>query len=241
MPLPSFLQRGPKKADPERRNAPSPAESDDPGPAQAARTRARRRLTGAVVLLAVGVVGFPLLFETKPRPIGVDVPIQTAAGPQGARGSLPPQPVAVAPLPRTQPSEPVRPPEDAGREQPASPSPAAPPMAAPPVATAGAAPAAAASLAARGAASAAAPRAAVAASAPRVADSARARALLDGAAAGRTAAASQPADQPGADARSGDDRAVPRVRVGPFEERGDADAAARKLKAAGLPANILAL
>ncbi len=32
-----------------------------------------------------------------------------------------------------------------------------------------------------------------------------------------------------------------RVRVGPFEDRTDAEAAARKLKSAGLPANILAL
>jgi DedD protein len=32
-----------------------------------------------------------------------------------------------------------------------------------------------------------------------------------------------------------------RVRTGPFESREDADAAVRKLKAAGLPGNILAL
>jgi DedD protein len=38
------------------------------------RTKARRRLIGAAVLLAIGVIGFPLLFETQPRPTGVDVP-----------------------------------------------------------------------------------------------------------------------------------------------------------------------
>jgi DedD protein len=43
---------------------------------QAARTRARRRLIGAAALLGVGVVGFPLLFETQPRPIPVDIPIE---------------------------------------------------------------------------------------------------------------------------------------------------------------------
>ena len=45
-------------------------------PVQAARSRARRRLIGAAVLLGVGVIGFPLLFETQPRPIPVDIPIE---------------------------------------------------------------------------------------------------------------------------------------------------------------------
>ncbi|MFO1216971.1 MAG: SPOR domain-containing protein [Burkholderiaceae bacterium] len=44
-------------------------------PVQAARARARRRLVGATVLLGVGVIGFPLLFETQPRPVPVDLPI----------------------------------------------------------------------------------------------------------------------------------------------------------------------
>ena len=43
---------------------------------QQARTRARQRLIGAVVLLAIGIIGFPLVFETQPRPIPVDVPIE---------------------------------------------------------------------------------------------------------------------------------------------------------------------
>jgi DedD protein len=43
---------------------------------QQARTRARRRLIGAVVLVAIGVIGFPILFETQPRPIPVDIPIE---------------------------------------------------------------------------------------------------------------------------------------------------------------------
>jgi DedD protein len=41
-----------------------------------ARTSARRRLIGAVILLGVGVVAFPLIFETQPRPIPVDIPIE---------------------------------------------------------------------------------------------------------------------------------------------------------------------
>lgn len=40
------------------------------------RRRARHRLMGAVVLVLLGVVGFPLLFDTQPRPISVDVPIE---------------------------------------------------------------------------------------------------------------------------------------------------------------------
>ena len=43
---------------------------------QKARTRARQRLIGAVVLLGIGIVGFPLVFETQPRPIPVDIPIE---------------------------------------------------------------------------------------------------------------------------------------------------------------------
>jgi DedD protein len=49
--------------------------ADEGSSVDAARTHARRRLIGAVVLLAVGVVGFPVLFETKPRPLAVDTPI----------------------------------------------------------------------------------------------------------------------------------------------------------------------
>ena len=41
-----------------------------------ARTRARQRLIGAAVLVTVGVIGFPLVFETQPRPIPVDIPIE---------------------------------------------------------------------------------------------------------------------------------------------------------------------
>lgn len=44
-------------------------------PIEQARIRARHRLIGAVVLLGIAVIGFPLLFETEPRPIPVDLPI----------------------------------------------------------------------------------------------------------------------------------------------------------------------
>jgi DedD protein len=41
-----------------------------------ARVRARQRLIGAAVLVVIGIVGFPLVFETQPRPIPVDIPIE---------------------------------------------------------------------------------------------------------------------------------------------------------------------
>jgi DedD protein len=40
------------------------------------RSRAKRRLIGALVLVLTAVVGFPLLFDTQPRPALVDVPIE---------------------------------------------------------------------------------------------------------------------------------------------------------------------
>jgi DedD protein len=39
------------------------------------RRRARHRLIGAVVLVLIAVVGFPLMFDTQPRPVAVDTPI----------------------------------------------------------------------------------------------------------------------------------------------------------------------
>ena len=39
------------------------------------RRRARHRLIGAVVLVLLAVVGFPLMFDTQPRPVAVDTPI----------------------------------------------------------------------------------------------------------------------------------------------------------------------
>lgn len=43
------------------------------------RKRAKHRLIGAAVLVLAGVVGFPLLFDTQPRPIAVDIPIEIPA------------------------------------------------------------------------------------------------------------------------------------------------------------------
>ncbi len=77
---------------------------------QQARVRARRRLIGAAVLVVVGVIGFPLVFETQPRPIPVDIPIEIPrkeglpplampAAKTPAQASAPASALAVAPTP----------------------------------------------------------------------------------------------------------------------------------------------
>ena len=56
---------------PVRRSRAAQAESVDD-----MRSRARHRLIGAAVLVVLGVIGFPILFDSQPRPIPVDVPIE---------------------------------------------------------------------------------------------------------------------------------------------------------------------
>jgi DedD protein len=235
---------------------------------QQARTRARQRLIGAIVLLAIGIIGFPLVFETQPRPIPVDIPIEiprrdalpplamppprsTAARPaapasESAAATSAPAPTRPAPL-RGNEGVITESSADAGREV------------APPRATA------------RASAPAETPRRAASATvaaastpaATRADDGERARALLEG----RAASAAEEARyvvQVGAFAdaeaaretrknveklglktytqvaqTSGGSRI--RVRVGPFTSRGDAEAALAKAKAAGMNAVLLTL
>ena len=60
-----------QSAEPAQGNAtPTPAES-----VEAMRRRARHRLIGASVLVVLGVVGFPVVFDTQPRPVSVDIAI----------------------------------------------------------------------------------------------------------------------------------------------------------------------
>ena len=88
----------------------SAAESGDA--VQQARVRARRRLIGATVLLVIGVIGFPLVFETRPRPIPVDIPIEIPRKESAPPLAMPP-PRAAAPT--TVPPVPQQPPaNDAG-------------------------------------------------------------------------------------------------------------------------------
>ena len=118
------------------------------------RKRAKHRLIGAAVLVLVGVVGFPLLFDSQPRPIPVDIAIEIPA-----RQSVKPlAPAKPAPAPSAAPATPA-------------PDPA---PVVPPVAVASVTPAAAPVPAVP------APPVAAAPAAPRVAeDSARAKALLE--------------------------------------------------------------
>ena len=66
-----------------------------------ARLKARQRLIGAIVLLGIGILGFPLVFETQPRPIPVDIPIEIPR-----REAMPPlaMPAARPPAATTRPA-----------------------------------------------------------------------------------------------------------------------------------------
>ena len=73
-----FRQRGqPSQPEPARgrgrKNEPAA-----PGPQETIETlrrRARHRLIGAAVLVGLAIIGFPLLFDTQPRPVAVNAPI----------------------------------------------------------------------------------------------------------------------------------------------------------------------
>lgn len=80
MPLSSLLERFRRGANGTTPAARAPSPSD----VEALRTRARRRLIGMVVLVGAGVLGFPWLFETQPRPMSSDVRIVQAG--QHAQG-----------------------------------------------------------------------------------------------------------------------------------------------------------
>lgn len=90
MGLLSFFRRRTNAAD-------APTRSLESGDAVAmARTRARRRLMGAAVLVIAGVIGFPLVFETQPRPLPVDIPIEIPRRDGAPALSMPPARVAAA-------------------------------------------------------------------------------------------------------------------------------------------------
>jgi len=281
-----FLHR---KPEPERARTPPPRSEGARGAAAdfgaadvaAARARARRRLVGASVLVLIGILGFPLLFETQPRPLPMDIPIDVAQRASGTVANarlaapVPIQPAAVAP-----------PPADPGAEAgastpppaaaPSSPPPAREALAEPPPMAATESPPAKASPAPPATTTPSAPRpttagtTAAVADAPRLADAApqtqdgaRAAALLGGASA-VPAAAKRFVVQVGAyadaatlrEARAkveqlglktytqvidNDARKRTRVRLGPFATQEEAQAAAAKVKRAGLPANVLTL
>ncbi|AVP57518.1 SPOR domain-containing protein [Pulveribacter suum] len=73
---PGKAQAQADKAKPARRASSSPAaRAPQAESLEDMRRRARHRLIGAAVLVLAGVVGFPLLFDSQPRPIPVNVAI----------------------------------------------------------------------------------------------------------------------------------------------------------------------
>jgi DedD protein len=62
------------------------------------RRRAKYRLIGSAVLVLIGVLGFPLLFDKQPRPISVDMPIDIPDRNKAKPLALPATAVAVAPV-----------------------------------------------------------------------------------------------------------------------------------------------
>lgn len=193
--------------------------------ADATRLRARRRLIGAAVLVASGVIGFPLLFDTNPRPLPQDVAIETPdeAPAPALRGA---KPVAEAPAASTAASGQVA----AGRSVEESRGTTAPVAAATPASTTAPAPAApepAGRVVDKPAASAEPPARKPAPTPGKTeAEAARALAALEGrnAAAAKSAAADGPREAAG--------RFV--VQVGAFSEAGSARELRQRLDKLGL-------
>jgi DedD protein len=197
------------------------------------RKRAKHRLIGAAVLVLVGVVGFPLLFDSQPRPIPVDIAIEIPAR-QSVKPLATPTPASATPAPSAAPATPAP-----------DPAPAAVASVTPvPAAAAAAAPAAPrvaddsarakALLEDKPVASANAPtdlRLVVQVGA--FADAAKAREVRL-----KLEKAGLKTYTQVADSKEGKRT---RVRVGPFANKAEADQAALKIKALDLPATILSL
>jgi len=230
---------------------------------EALRKRAKQRLIGASILVLVGVIGFPLVFDTQPRPIPVDIPIEipdrgkAAGATNSAVGSVS---VAAGAASAGATSGPTSNQSPAFVAPVLEPTAAAAPAASAPTAAAPVPPAPPAVVAAKPAAEASAPAARAAASA---ADGDRAKALLEGkpaSAAGedrfvvqvgafaevaRAREARQKLEKAGLKtytqvAETKEGKRI-RVRVGPFESRAEADKAAAKVKGLDLPATVLTL
>jgi DedD protein len=237
--------------------------ASQPESVEAMRKRAKHRLIGAGVLVLIGVVGFPLLFDTQPRPIAVDIPIEIPD-----RNKAKPLPVpahaAAAAASVTQPLvTTAQAPAVSGQVTPSEPAPAVKEAAAP-------APVKVAETPAPKAEAKPEPKVAKAEPKPpaKSDDGGKAKALLEGKAS-ETAASHAAAEgrfvvqvgafADGAKARetrlkvekaglktytnvaeTRDGKRI-RVRVGPFATRGEADKAADKIKGLDLPAAILTL
>jgi len=220
------------------------------------RQRAKYRLVGATVLILVGVIALPLLFDKQPRPIAVDTPIEIPDKNKVLPLVIPPAPPAVvtsakAPVPVT--VGPV-----------ASPAPAPSLPAETPAVVKNAVPAPVAVVSAA--------RPTASAAVPKPVEVNRAQALLEGKDVATTATKPAPADAAGQrfvvqvgafadDARAREVRLKVeraglktytqvadtkdgkriRVRVGPYASRAEAEKAAARIKKLDLPAALLTL
>jgi DedD protein len=190
------------------------------------------------VLLGIGVIAFPLLFETQPRPIPVDIPIEIPRKEGAAPLAVPaPRPAAAASKPVPALAVITESKADGGKEVAAPAEAVAKPVAKPtpePVAKASAPKAAV-------------PAAPATVEAKPVAEAAgrfvvQIGAFADAAVARETRSKVEKIGlRTYTQAVDTDNGKRIRVRLGPFASRDEADKAAEKLKAAGLPAAVLTL
>ncbi len=193
------------------------------------RRHSRHRLIGASLLVVVAVVGFPMVFDTQPRRIPVDLPIHIPAQPAvapltpvaAAPAAPPVQAAAPAPSPApavVAPVQPVAKPVEKPAEKPAEKPPV---KAAAPAATA---------------------------KAPSKPDVAGERFVVQVGAysdAASVRSVRQKIERAGLKtytqvAKTSDGNRT-RVRLGPFNSRAEADRAAQKIKSLGLTPSILTL
>ena len=263
MPLPSFLQRFRQRAQ-EPVSGAVPMSSAD---IEQARVRARRRLVGMVVLVVAGVIGFPWLFETQPRPMSNDVQVVAASATRAsgvvvASVASGPAPVIASVTPPAAPPQRVKDEEpkeefiedapapekkrvDKPADKPAKPAPAPAKAASKPTAK----PAVAAASAPKGKASApaASAKTAQAASKP-AADNGSDRYIVQVGAFADVAAAREvrmKVERLGIKTYTQEVTTEGtkklRVRVGPFANKAEADKAAASLRKAGLTGAVLTL
>jgi DedD protein len=227
------------------------------------RRRARYRLIGAVVLVFVAVVAFPLLFDTQPRPVSVDTPIlipDRNSTPALASGKpVAPELAPAKPLLPASSAVPAQASLDADKEELVLPT-AAPAASA--AAVSESKPAA--SVAAKPAASAPASPASAAAKKEKAdkpaSDGAKAKALLEGKSvaadrkvivqvgafsdADKVREVRRKLEQAGLKTytqvvEGKDGKKTTRVRVGPYESRAEADKAAARIRKLDLPVSVL--
>jgi DedD protein len=234
---------------------------------EAIRRRARHRLIGATVLVLIGVVAFPLLFDTQPRPIAVDIPIEIPDRNKVKPLPMPPAPAAAGKVAQAPAPSPVVAPPKPAASTPVAVEPAPKPAEKPaPVTKAESVDRSETLIETRPEARTEPKPDAKAAAAPKPDDGARARALLEGQriAAADPAATGRFVVQVGAFADAAKAREARlkveraglktythvaetkegtriRVRAGPFGSRAEADKAAEKIKGLDLPAAILTL